>query len=745
MPMGLPNMGPELGPVADPDPEVDPSEQLQPSPETLTRSYRVPGMTPERRKALGRRLQESYMALLDYLRPRLEYAEGWRADYEQVPLSEDGYPWPGASRLRAPNLALVVDQHAMRLNTMAAATPPFVVETRDPMVAPYTPAIEEVLADRLEQAKWESRAREMHRTLALNGNALMRVTWREVIRRVPIHETEWDDAHSKQLLVDGYDPLTAMLGGLDTDKDGRLRPKLNFKEQVEWCGVELKVIPQDRMVIFPANASCDDEVYGIGERLDLRGAEMLAGAKEGVYFKDAVKALLDSPALDPGAPHDVLQYILDEREDMIGLEGDYLDPYADDEADEKRHRLFQCVEMCLLDDLNGDGFLEWYWATFDVNHGILLRLHYSPYEHGRSHYVRFSYIPRDGTVWGMGVAERVALIQKSASDAWNTQHNLSKWLESVGTSFWYDVLAGDMNGLELGPGRPKAVMNLNGIKPMEFPMLPAAIQAQSAILDRCKTFSELLGAVSNVAMGKETDADKTLGEVRMVAQSAQAIFEDYARGVMLCQAEVADQVRWLTAQYANAKDVPYRATSAPMEVVADELGGQQGVHSIWDVAPDGTPIQIQVPGREAFGRIPASLLKSRVDLKPAGLSRVGDRQTRLQVATQLMGVLQQHPLTAANQTVQMEVLSRFLREVDEPNALRIMELIVQGLGQNNAALAAEQAAFGAQGPEVRDGEKPPDEGKPNGGGSRAANQRGKSMDMVVNITKGPKRSDAKKP
>lgn len=587
----------------------------------------------------------------------------WRRDYEQLPADNPG-PWEHASALRAPMTALACDQHAQRLNNqIVAADPPFSVVAKRPEALQAAPIIEEVLSAYLDEARWKEIAREVHKYLPLAGNCLVRVTWEIEEQQVPVENVDWDQALFFQQLQAGISPTLAHAGAFKTDKQGQIKVTAGMETRRTFDGVKLAMITFEDLVVLPAGCRDIEHAYGIGERLVLRGRDLIVGAKAGKYDQTAVDELLEQHS-DPD------HGVGDERDEIEYEQG--LDVDLGSEDDNRWHKEFVCYELCWLDDLDNDGKLEWYWLTLHKDTRKLLRCQYLPYSHGRACYVFFPYFKRPGELWAMSVAEKLATLQDGATAALNQIMDLADLMTVQAGNFFYDDTSGlNLDRFSWQPGLPQRVDSINGIKEMTFaPQLAAGIEAQLKTLEWLKTTGDLIAATSNPSLGRETDGQKTLGEVEIVMSQGNAIFEDTAAGVALCWAKVWDQVRWLLAQYSDSYQVQYRVSAQPSAIGPD---GQPGATVMGQ--------QVPAPGGVAFGVAPAHLLNAEVDLVPAGLNQFADAKSAFAQAQMILQTLTTYPLTQGNPQIMLIALDNWLQKIKFSRRQEVMGLVQQMLQQ----------------------------------------------------------------
>lgn len=670
-------------PFEDEDPLIQAEAALNPQPGLLPArmpealDYRV-RLTREERKKLGMSLQSSYIAYQSQTERRRDNTRLWREDVEMVEWNGP-QPWPGAARMRAPLTAIACRSHSTKLNgLLVQANPPFRIIPKGQEAAQHSRMIESFLTSKLQECRWEEGARETHECLPVDGNCLVGVFYERRMGCKPLPFVEHNEEVTEGLLMDGLDFGEAMQAGVETDDKGQAKLSLDYEEFLEYEGVELRVVPQERMIVLPASANRPEDLWAMGERLTVRGSDLKQGVKEKRYIKEAVDRLLKQGSDAPQTEED------DDYEDQSGVEVEFDEPFdGDDDFAE-----FEIIELFLKADLNKDGKHEWYIVAFHEATGEVIRCQHSPFEDGKCPWVMFRYIRRPGRLFWQSVAERNAVAQASASHALNTFHNLSDILAGSGSSFFYTSRSGiKPQTWTWTPGVPKHIEQLSEVEPIVFPQLAQAIANQLEGYQVMKTISDLLTSSSNPVVGQESEGDKTLGEVRLVANSAMENFLDYAVGPALCWRDVIERILSRFVQYAEGETVPYQ--------VQARAGGQAA--EVWDVGEDGQPMAQPVePGQQGFGRIPKAILALPVSVVPAGLQGYADAETRIRVSMMVLQAIQGNPVTAQNIPLIIEAMDQFFTDVRAANAEKLTQLLYQGAAELQQQMMIQQMMGVAQ-------------------------------------------------
>ena len=593
-----------------------------------------------------------------YVTTRRGNCEQYRRDWEAFPTGRSSR-WKGSADIPAPLTRTYCNAHTTRLNQQIINTvPPFTAVAKTPRGLDYAPDIEEALTSKLEDADWEIIADEVHSELPIVGNVGLRLTYEQEFTHSPVHKWEFDDSRYSLLLEAGQDPLESYYECIKKDEDGQPIAYLEWDDIPTYSGIRFKVIPWEDFVIMPVTIRDPEQCYGIGERVMIRGEELIQGVEEGKYIKEAVDKILTMQSQpfsrDRIERYDVQGIIPTSTGNMGGM-GERNPEYED----------FYCYELCWKIDANNDGKMEWCIVTIHYHSKTIIRLQYLPYEHGQPYYHLFRYIPRVRELFGMAVSELIATYQDGATAVLNQLIDHQDLALNLFGNFFYDSTSGfDPNKFELQLGKPIRVDSIDGIRPIDIQPMP---QEAYQVYQLFKEICDLLTSTSNPTLGKVSETSKTLGEVQLVAAASGMQFEEVASRVARTWAKVWDQVRKLEAQYAQDGMVQFRRK----------------------VTPSG----------DILGEIPREILLEEVRLVPTGLKQLADMQSRVQQATIVQNTLLQHPVTGGNIDILILMLDVYLQSVNYPQREKIMELVYQQVNaqrQAEAQMQQQQAMMGGQ-------------------------------------------------
>jgi hypothetical protein len=423
------------------------------------------------------------------------------------------------------------------------------------------------------------------------------------------------------------------------------------------------------------------------------GVELERGAKSGRYIAEEVREVMARSG-------DTLP---DSRVEAFDYQG--IDPGEDGStglSKDARYRHYTCYELDWWWDANGDGHDELLWITLHYETRRILRIEYSRYEHGEPKYHWFPYLMRAREPFGGGVAETIATHQ----DTGNAIRSMLLWhaefVTNMAGNFVVDDSAGpDINKFVLQMNRPIRVKELRGFQQLQVQPLPGELMT---LYQQTKDEVDLVAGTSNPSLGKATDTQRTLGEVQLVANNANAIFEETAARVARRWARVWEQVRALEVQFADGGMIKYRKQASP---------------GLLAPGTDGEPVPavehagqtIPAPGGVGFLEVPSEVMMANVRLVPSGLKQLSDMNSRIQQALLAQKTLMESPLTAGLPEVQELVLREVLHAMRFSGTRKVMDIAGRALAAQQAVQEAE-LTLAAQQPALPGAEMAPAAGGP---------------------------------
>jgi hypothetical protein len=272
-------------------------------------------------------------------------------------------------------------------------------------------------------------------------------------------------------------------------------------------GPAYRVIPWRDFLVLPEHANDKSEVWGYAKRFTRRLPELRERAAKGIYDAQAVEAL--------GTTGDQTDQV-----DVAGT-ADPKAPQHDEATVEK-----ELWEVLLLRDLDGEGE-RWYVVTVSEQQRQLLRLQYD--DVGQARYLLFKPFPRsdrwsegfsfvghkiittveEHTAWRNMLADRAALVVQAP-------------IKRQEGALW------DPTEVPWGPKAIIDVRDMREIEPVQIPdMNAAAIEREREILQA----AERLAGINDVALGVNSQEQRTLGEVNLVAEQSFVRMDECVKNI----------------------------------------------------------------------------------------------------------------------------------------------------------------------------------------------------------------------
>lgn len=623
---------------------------------------------------------DAYMTATDRRRSNLNT---WRLAWELMPPGTANR-WENSSDIPSALTRIIANSHHTKLNQQTNATdPPFTAISEDPFgtdpgLEEIGPQIESMMAAVLRQAEWAVVNDDLNRELVIAGNVFVSVKYERETARVPERTVHTDDDAHRSLLQAGVDPEEAAWHSVK---------RLSFQhvDKASYDGVRFKVIPFEDGLICPANARDPENAIGIGELKRLRGADLLEGVRAGYYREDAVEDLLRNQG-DPEPQQ------RQNRKDEQGISMDAQQGMGGGLFD-RLYRQYEIHELCWQFDADDDDRLEWVILYLHKPTRKIIGLRWLDYDHGKPYYSMLRYIVRTGELFAMGIPELLQPYQDADTNVTNQEVDHADLNLNLGGNFAYTRLSGyNPDAAILQLGRPLLFETLGDSDFRQLQPLPLPAEHYH-LSDKFKNLCELLTASSNPSLGKSTDTSKTLGEVQIVTNASNQIFEDYgARVARQLAAKLWEPARSLTAQFA------------PLN-------------------PDGTIgyRHVEGPDQSQYRSIAPATLKANVRLIPTGLVQLGDLGARIQQATLIFTQVMQLVATFApcqgNVGMVRVAWQQYMRSLKYPVMEKLMAEFDKGVAlfQQQQMMMQQMAMAQAQMGGAPGAGGPPPGGPPPGG------------------------------
>jgi hypothetical protein len=468
--------------------------------------------------------EEKAKELTEFLAREINYAmtarmsivgsDGWLDDAHAKYIGGDpnltvDTPWPGAANLGSWIVTESVD--AMRARIMATVfTDPIWVVEGFGQSAERAPIVEEFhqwKADQTKLAQFVGRA--VHNSL-IEGTGVLEVSDRTYMRKtVGRKKVQLQVDHETGLTTIGDDGQPVFVRD---DKGNTVEPDDPNTPHAVIVGTSLvrasagpsyRVLSLKDFYILPGHASERDEVWGYAKRFWLRLAELKCRERDGYYNNTEA---LGGPASSErmtgtGGVSDV---------DGMARRGQDIAPQQDEVTAEK-----EIWELTLLLDLDDDGYQEWYVVTFSATYRTILRVQYENYD--TPSYILLVPFPRPNSVYGFSYSKDKL---GSLYDEHSALRNMFADRMTLKTSApMMQVEGSPWNPAErpFAPGEVLPVRDPNELKQLEIADVPQSVVAAMKEVIAAK---ERLSGMNDTTTGQLADANRTLGEVKLVTQQS---------------------------------------------------------------------------------------------------------------------------------------------------------------------------------------------------------------------------------
>lgn len=349
-------------------------------------------------------------------------------------------------------------------------------------------------------------------------------------------------------------------------------------------GPQYDPISMKDFVFLPGHAKSQKQVYGYAYRFWKRVPELAEMVEDGIYDADAVDDMGESS---------------DRELDAVPVTVTSVAPQLGESVEKE---LFQ---LSLKRDLDGDGREEWYIATISIRYRCLLRLKLDTFAQkiGRSRCVPFVLFPRRDSVYGYSYSYDKLL---TLAEEHTALRNMTADRSALATNMPMMQITGglyDPEAQPFGVGRIITVRDMNELKPLQIPDVPASAIQQHNILMGAK---ERVGGLSDSAVGVLSAERRTLGEQKLVA-GGSAVRVDEVIG-HLHQA-IADVMLISHAIWVETLESDPKGMDAPPSV-AGALAARGGDYSSFD------------------GKFTADQLRGDFQFEPFGSDELADTQRR---------------------------------------------------------------------------------------------------------------------
>lgn len=429
-------------------------------------------------------------------------------------------PWPGASNLGSWICTEAVDAMRARIMATIFTDPIWVVEGfgRDAERAPVIEEFQQWKADQTKLPKFLGRA--VHNSL-VEGTGVLEVNDKTVLRKTlkTMNALIQVDHTTGQMTLDpntGSPIFVRDNNNMFVQAQGDQPSARTIVSEVvrTSAGPSYRVIGLKDFYILPGHASEIEDVWAYAKRVFVRLADLKRSEKDGYYVN--VDALAGPASNDRATPSGGIGDV-----NTLQKRGQDIAPQQTEETSEK-----ELWEITLLMDLDDDGFEEWYVVTFSYLYRTILRVQYQNYN--TPTYILLVPFPRPDSVYGYSyVKDKLG----SLYDEHTALRNMFTDRMALKTGApMLQVEGSPWNPADrpFGPMEVIPVRDMNEIKQLEIADVP-----QSVILAMKEVVSakERLSGMNDTTTGQLADANRTLGEVRLVTQQSWIRIDEVVRNL----------------------------------------------------------------------------------------------------------------------------------------------------------------------------------------------------------------------
>ncbi len=419
-------------------------------------------------------------------------------------------PWPNAANLGSPLVTEKVDAMRARIMATIFTDPIWIVEGLGP-AAERAWLVEEFHQWKADQTKLQpAMGRAVHTSL-IEGTGILEVNDRVVMRKGvrQIKAAVQTDPATGNALLDQTGNVQPKRDAKDKfieadDPEHQPHAKMVISDIVRATdGPSYRVLSLKDFYILPGDASENEDIWGYAKRVFRRLSELTQREQQGYYTNtDQLGGDSSNERLSPtGGVGDA---------NDLQRQGQDIAPQQHEVTAQK-----EIWELSLLMDLDEDGYDEWYIVTWSQIHRQILRIQYQNYD--TPQYIILTPFPRPGSVYGFSYAkdklgslydEHVAL-RNIAMDRMILKTNQP--ILQVDGGLWNPALK------PWGPGKVIPVRSMDDIKQMEVADVP---QSTSMMKQEVLSFAERLSGMNDTTTGQTSQADRTLGEIKLVTQQS---------------------------------------------------------------------------------------------------------------------------------------------------------------------------------------------------------------------------------
>lgn len=407
-------------------------------------------------------------------------------------------PWPGAANLTSYIGTEKVDALRARIIQTIFTEPIWIVEGWGAAAA-RAPFVEEFHQWKAEEERLQSFLSKVIHNALIEGTGVLEVSERVVLRKVrtQTHAAVRTDAQGRQLVGAGGQFMPQEL------EPGVLLPAPPGAPGIEVIedryasvrrGPQYRVLSLRDFVLLPGTVPDRRDVWGYAKRCWVRVGNLASLETLGIYKN-----------VEELGEEDERETRTDELRFGQWVAAVPAGPNAQKEI----------WELLFLRDLDEDGIEEWYVATFHRRKRILLRIQRD--DIGQARYILFTPYPRPDSVYGYSLITHKLGTIIDEHTAWR---NMLADRSVLAVNSPVKRMQGSSWDPRKVPFGPRAVITVRDMREVEMMQISdppgAAFNREGTTLQA----AERMIGVNDVTQGSFPQADRTLGEVQLVAQQS---------------------------------------------------------------------------------------------------------------------------------------------------------------------------------------------------------------------------------
>lgn len=468
--------------------------------------------TADQRADIGKQLMEQVNEARQGMQGALDKIKVWDRFYESD-LPKKDFPWKDCSNINIPVIQSHVDTyHAAVVDTILGVD-------KLMSVLPPSFATDETYKQKaviLENILHSLYSEEMEITETVDEWVLLGIKEQAAIVKMP-----WREEY-QTVRKPAEDPETGGMALMD-------------EITAKYRGPKPELIDLRNFVIYPLTARTVDEAVLVGDRFSLTEDGLRRKVKAGLYDSKAVDKVLEGAGQSERFTEDTLE--TRRQNEIDGIEPTSFDSYW-------------FWEVIAGYDANGDGLKEDCVFTIEAESGTIVRATVFPYWHGRRWYIPMKLFPRPRRFLGRCIPQMLEGMQREL----NAIHNqrIDATTQALTKAFKVRrTREGDGDEIVMAPGAKIFVDDDNEIT--EFAINPNIPGIEYEQIGR--DWAERADAINDVSLGRDTEKQKTLGEIQLVSQKSGQRFSVTIQRVHAPLVEMTRQVVGLLHQFLTDEEI----------------------------------------------------------------------------------------------------------------------------------------------------------------------------------------------